>query len=214
MSAAANLTIYRSYLALPSFPKNKNIGVTDRASTPSPSVRKAVVKPITREGTQSCRTTCRRAYVHAHPQTKRKRFFSKIGILQSGTVLDYMRSDFVIVYGSGRNVDTKPLSRWGVARCMRIVRCSHTLYTTLLVNTASSIHNRRHRNWAVSTVLSKTRREKWRRHVLPEATYNPCSRSQWPRSLRHEMSSLALTLGSWFRIPLKTWCLCLFCRCV
>jgi hypothetical protein len=30
-------------------------------------------------------------------------------------------------------------------------------------------------------------------------------RSQWPRSLRHELSSLARTLGSWVRIPLKAW---------
>jgi hypothetical protein len=28
-------------------------------------------------------------------------------------------------------------------------------------------------------------------------------RSQWPRSLRHEMSSLAKTLESWVQIPLK-----------
>jgi hypothetical protein len=30
-------------------------------------------------------------------------------------------------------------------------------------------------------------------------------RSQWPRSLRHELSSLAQTLGLWVRIPLKAW---------
>jgi hypothetical protein len=30
-------------------------------------------------------------------------------------------------------------------------------------------------------------------------------RSQWPRGLRHELSPLARTLGSWVRIPLKTW---------
>jgi hypothetical protein len=41
-------------------------------------------------------------------------------------------------------------------------------------------------------------------------------RSQWTPSLRHELSSLARTLGSWVRIPLKAWvsafimCLC-FC---
>jgi hypothetical protein len=29
--------------------------------------------------------------------------------------------------------------------------------------------------------------------------------SQFPRGLRHELSSLALTLGSWVRIPLKAW---------
>jgi hypothetical protein len=29
--------------------------------------------------------------------------------------------------------------------------------------------------------------------------------SQWPRGLRHEMSSLVRTLGSWVRIPLKGW---------
>jgi hypothetical protein len=31
------------------------------------------------------------------------------------------------------------------------------------------------------------------------------SRSQWPRGLRHEMSSPAWTLGSWVRIPLEAW---------
>jgi hypothetical protein len=30
-------------------------------------------------------------------------------------------------------------------------------------------------------------------------------RSQWPRGLRHELSSLTRTLGSWVRIPLKSW---------
>jgi hypothetical protein len=40
-------------------------------------------------------------------------------------------------------------------------------------------------------------------------------RSQWRRGLRHEMSSPALTLGSWVRIPLEAWMfafiLCLCC---
>jgi hypothetical protein len=31
------------------------------------------------------------------------------------------------------------------------------------------------------------------------------SRSQWPRGLKHELSSLARTLGSWVRIPLEAW---------
>jgi hypothetical protein len=31
------------------------------------------------------------------------------------------------------------------------------------------------------------------------------SRSQWPRGVRHELSSLARTLGSLVRIPLETW---------
>jgi hypothetical protein len=30
-------------------------------------------------------------------------------------------------------------------------------------------------------------------------------RSQWPRGLAHELSSLARTLRSWVRIPLKAW---------
>jgi hypothetical protein len=34
---------------------------------------------------------------------------------------------------------------------------------------------------------------------------NQFCRSQWPRGLRHELPSLALKLGSWVRIPLKTW---------
>jgi hypothetical protein len=31
------------------------------------------------------------------------------------------------------------------------------------------------------------------------------SRSQWPRCLRRELSSLAQTLGKWVRIPLEAW---------
>jgi hypothetical protein len=31
------------------------------------------------------------------------------------------------------------------------------------------------------------------------------SRSQWQRSLKHELSSIALTLGSWVRIPFEAW---------
>jgi hypothetical protein len=39
-----------------------------------------------------------------------------------------------------------------------------------------------------------------------------CScRSQWPRGLRHELSSPAPTLRSWVRIPRKHVCLCVFC---
>jgi hypothetical protein len=40
-------------------------------------------------------------------------------------------------------------------------------------------------------------------------------RSQEPSGLRHELSSLARTLGPWVRIPLKAWmfgvCMRLFC---
>jgi hypothetical protein len=39
--------------------------------------------------------------------------------------------------------------------------------------------------------------------------------TQWPRGLRHELSSLARPLGSWVRIPLRAWmfglCMRLFC---
>jgi hypothetical protein len=41
------------------------------------------------------------------------------------------------------------------------------------------------------------------------------SRSQWLRGLRHELSSLARTLGSWVRIPLKAWMsMCAFILCL
>jgi hypothetical protein len=36
-------------------------------------------------------------------------------------------------------------------------------------------------------------------------------RIQFPRGLRHELSSLARTLGSWARIPLKAW-MSVFCE--
>jgi hypothetical protein len=36
-------------------------------------------------------------------------------------------------------------------------------------------------------------------------------RSQWPRGLRHELSSPAQTLGSWVWIPLEAWmCVCAY----
>jgi hypothetical protein len=35
--------------------------------------------------------------------------------------------------------------------------------------------------------------------------YAHTSRSQWPRGLRHELSSNARTLGSWVRIAPKAW---------
>jgi hypothetical protein len=39
----------------------------------------------------------------------------------------------------------------------------------------------------------------------------PTSWAQWPRGLRHEISSFDRTLGSWVRIPLETWmCVCFF----
>jgi hypothetical protein len=82
--------------------------------------------------------------------------------------------------------------------------------------------------------LAIIRHWRWKRHVPPKnrlifnglhgiisqkiklfrkfkCTPYRCCRSQWPRGLRHEMSSPARTLGSWVRIPLKTWmfvCLC------
>jgi hypothetical protein len=48
--------------------------------------------------------------------------------------------------------------------------------------------------------------------------YALMSRSQWPSSLRLELSSLARTQESWGRIPHKanifSMCVCLFCVCV
>jgi hypothetical protein len=42
--------------------------------------------------------------------------------------------------------------------------------------------------------------------------YAVCSRSQWPRSLGHELSSSAQTLGSWVRILLRGMdvCVCFY----
>jgi hypothetical protein len=41
-------------------------------------------------------------------------------------------------------------------------------------------------------------------HILGGVTVVQC-RSQWPRGLTHELSSLARTLGSCVQIPLKAW---------
>jgi hypothetical protein len=42
------------------------------------------------------------------------------------------------------------------------------------------------------------------RHYKHSYTSYRC-RPRWPRGLRHELSSLARTLGSWVRISLKAW---------
>jgi hypothetical protein len=48
---------------------------------------------------------------------------------------------------------------------------------------------------------------------LVRSIENYC-RSQWPHSLRHELSSPAQTLGSWVRIPLKAWMsVCVYSVC-
>jgi hypothetical protein len=49
-----------------------------------------------------------------------------------------------------------------------------------------------------------------------KSSYPMFGRSQWPRGLRHELPSLAPTLGSWVRIPLKAWIsvLCAFILCL
>jgi hypothetical protein len=44
--------------------------------------------------------------------------------------------------------------------------------------------------------------------------YIMMSWAQWPRGLRHELSSPAQTLGSWVRIPLWHRCLCVFILCL
>jgi hypothetical protein len=51
----------------------------------------------------------------------------------------------------------------------------------------------------------------WRTSLFKYTVPVP-SWSQWPRGLRHELSSLARMLGSWVRIPLKAWmfvCVCI-----
>jgi hypothetical protein len=45
--------------------------------------------------------------------------------------------------------------------------------------------------------------------------YSASADHSWPRSLRHETSSLARTLGSWFPNPTQSIdaCVCLYCLC-
>jgi hypothetical protein len=51
--------------------------------------------------------------------------------------------------------------------------------------------------------------------VIPSSK-RAIGRTEWPRGLRHELSSLARTMGSWVRTPGKAWmfvCVHLFCVC-
>jgi hypothetical protein len=44
--------------------------------------------------------------------------------------------------------------------------------------------------------------------------YKAPRHSQWPRGLRHELSSSAQTLGSWVRIPMEAWMsVCVYSVC-
>jgi hypothetical protein len=49
--------------------------------------------------------------------------------------------------------------------------------------------------------------------IIRDGSKMPMKHTQWPRGLRHELSSPAPTLGSWGRIPLRHGCLCVFCVC-
>jgi hypothetical protein len=64
-------------------------------------------------------------------------------------------------------------------------------------------------------VLSGSSSPTFRKNIHPPPKFRSpkCSlcRSQWPRGLKHELSSFARTLGSWIRTPIKAWMsLCAF----
>jgi hypothetical protein len=52
--------------------------------------------------------------------------------------------------------------------------------------------------------LKRSMYNQWWLNLYYRITRIMC-RPQWPRGLRHEMSSPAWTLGSWLRIPLDAW---------
>jgi hypothetical protein len=51
------------------------------------------------------------------------------------------------------------------------------------------------------SVIQRSNKDAYR--LIFYLIYGLHRRSQWPRGLRHELSSLGRTLGSWVRIPLK-----------
>jgi hypothetical protein len=85
-------------------------------------------------------------------------------------------------------VSAVQIRRWRLSSGVKNSLCSRTLYTAERVSLA--------------------RQDVWRIHVLwfsLSSSIRFSSRSQWPRGLRHELCSLARSLGSWVRIPLKAW---------
>jgi hypothetical protein len=53
-------------------------------------------------------------------------------------------------------------------------------------------------NWTIRTIKNSS-------EINMYTVYVYMCRSQWPRGLRHEQSSSALTLESWVLNPLKAW---------
>jgi hypothetical protein len=59
-------------------------------------------------------------------------------------------------------------------------------------------------SWTLSLLIGDTL-SLWKTSMGYTCPLGIASRSQWPRGLGHELSSLARTLGSWVRTPLKAW---------
>jgi hypothetical protein len=91
------------------------------------------------------------------------------------------------------------------------------LFLLCILNTqeCSSEHTRRFPNTWDDWSLLFSIIIKWSVYLNLYVYVHIKSRSQWPRGLRHELSSLAPTLGSWIRIPLNAWMsVCAFILCV
>jgi hypothetical protein len=85
------------------------------------------------------------------------------------------------------------------------------------------IHSRRFHSSRVASIRTHIEAEAGLCRTSVGISLLPCfhthtehwGRSQWPRGLRHELSSPPQTLGSWVRIALKAWMsVCIYSVCV
>jgi hypothetical protein len=79
----------------------------------------------------------------------------------------------------------------GVDYCAKLSHCTlYCIRTTILATGNQHIHSSQYRPVRELGVFLA---------ILV------AGRSEWPRDLRHELSTLARTLGSWVQIPLEEW---------
>jgi hypothetical protein len=129
-------------------------------------------------------------------------------------VAPYSRRLFINFWSFQHNVFKFLSSYPTLAKILFPLLCAHIycFYKRIPLRSYTSLQNiTADPQWVGVRGQLKYSRYKWNWHLsnfgIPLTTYTVpmhC-RSQWPRGLRHEKSSLARTLGSWVQTPHKAW---------
>jgi hypothetical protein len=93
----------------------------------------------------------------------------------------------------------------------KVSKLAYRIWVILIVNIGGKIYIYIYRVWQFKLFSNNCVRVLEIDHSCERNTISGFCRSQWPRGLRHELSSPASTLRSWVRIPVRHGCLCVLC---